>query len=74
MVTAKEKDYEVALLGKQHTEEMLLLQGNTLHICNEKVTVEYQPSADQAWQFWANNELTQSVTYRQCLLGYTKVS
>ena len=27
------------------------------------MTVQFQPSADQAWQFWANNELTQSATY-----------
>ena len=42
---------------------MLILEGNVFHINNEKVTVEYKPSADQAWQFWANNELTQSATY-----------
>ena len=29
----------------------------------EQVTVEFQPSADQAWQFWANNVLPQSATY-----------
>ena len=26
------------------------------------MTIEFQPSADQAWQFWANHELTQSAT------------
>lgn len=62
-VTANEKDNEVALLWKQHTDEMLILEGNTLNICDQKVTVEFQPSADQSWQFWANNELTQSATY-----------
>ena len=25
--------------------------------------MQFPPSADQAWQFWANNELTQSATY-----------
>ena len=62
-ITAKEKDNAVSNLWEQHTEEMLILEGNVFHINNEKVTVEYQPSADQAWQFWANNELTQSATY-----------
>ena len=34
-----------------------------MHIEGEAVTLEFQPSADQAWQFWANNELTQNATY-----------
>ena len=29
----------------------------------KRITIEFQPSADQAWQFWANNELTQAATY-----------
>ena len=62
-ITANEKDDAVALLWQQHTDEMLLLEGNTLTVRNQKVTVEFRPSADQAWQFWANNELTQSATY-----------
>ena len=62
-ISADEKDNAVALLWQQHTEEMLLLEGNNLFINNEKVTLEFHPSADQAWQFWANNELTQSATY-----------
>ena len=62
-ITANEKDDAVALLWQQHTDEMLLLEGNTLTVNNQKVTVEFRPSADQAWQFWANNELTQSATY-----------
>ena len=40
-----------------------LIEGNLLYTNGEKVTIEFQPSADQAWQFWANNELTQSATY-----------
>ena len=62
-ISAKEKDNAVALLWQQHNEEMLLLEGNNLFINNEKVTLEFHPRADQAWQFWANNELTQSATY-----------
>ena len=44
--------------------------GNTLTISGEQCTLEFQPSADQAWQFWANNELTQAATYP---LMYAKV-
>ena len=62
-ISAKEKDEAVGTLWKQHTEKMELLEGNILVINNEKVTVEFQPSTDQAWQFRANNELTQSATY-----------
>ena len=62
-VSAKEKDNAVAQLWKQHAEEMAILEGNVLNIHNEKVTVEYHPSADQAWQFYANSELTQAATY-----------
>ena len=59
-ISAKEKD---DVLWQQHTEEMELLEGNVIVINNERITQEFQPSADQAWQFWANNELTQSATY-----------
>ena len=55
-------------LWKQHTDEMLLIEGHIInvngeHVNGEQVTVEFQPSADQAWQFWANNVLPQSATY-----------
>ena len=62
-ITAKEKDNAVSDLWEQYTEEIMMLEGNVVHINDEKVTIEYQPSANQAWQFWANNELTQSATY-----------
>ena len=62
-INCSEKDDVMAALWKQHTEEMMLIEGSVLHIIGQKITVEYQPSADQAWQFWANNELTQSATY-----------
>ena len=42
---------------------MLLIEGNILKIDNKQVTVEFQPSADHAWQCWANNELTTSAIY-----------
>ena len=64
MVTASEKDDALANLWMQYTEEMLLLEGNVSNIQGIKnITMEFQPSADQAWQFWANNELTQAATY-----------
>ena len=49
-ITANEKDDAVALLWQQHTDEMLLLEGNTLTVNNQKVTVEVRPSAGQAWR------------------------
>lgn len=42
---------------------MALIEGNVLHVNNEKVTIEWQPVSDQAWQFYANNALTQSAAY-----------
>ena len=51
------------MLWQQHAEEMELIENNVLSINNTKITVEFQPSADQAWQHWAANVLTQSATY-----------
>ena len=62
-ISTTEKDVVVGELWMQHADEMQLIEGNLLYINGEKVTIEFQPSADQAWQFWANNELTQSATY-----------
>ena len=39
------------------------LRGNILTVCGNQCTVEFQPSADQSWQSWANNELNQAATY-----------
>ena len=57
-------------LWKQHTDKMQLLEGNLINICGHQCTVEFQPSADQSWQSWANNELNQAATY---LSPYAKV-
>ena len=62
-ISGKETDEVISQLWKQHTEEMQLIEGNLFYINNEKVTIQFEPSADQAWQFWANNELTQSANY-----------
>ena len=62
-VTCCEKDPVMEQIWEQHSEEMLVLEGNTLTIDGEIITIEFTPSADQAWQFWAANCLTQSATY-----------
>ena len=43
--------------------KMLMLEGNVLTICGQQCTLEFQPSADQSWQSWANGELNQAATY-----------
>ena len=53
----------MSALSQQHTEEMVLLENNVSSMNNEKLTAQFKPSADQAWLFWANNELKQSTTY-----------
>ena len=58
-----EKDDICNSLWMQHSEEMEILEGNILIINGEKCTVEFQPSADQSWQIWANNVLSASATY-----------
>ena len=63
LLSVAEKDSVCSDLWKQHASEMEILEGNTLYVNGEKVTLEFQPSADQAWQFWSNNVLTQSATY-----------
>ena len=63
VLSANEKDIVCENLWQQHTEEMQLIQSNVFTIRNEKVTFEFQPSADQAWQCWAANVLTQSASY-----------
>ena len=62
-VSAEEKDQICASLWKQHTEEMMLIESNVINIKGKKVTFEFQPSADQSWQIWANNVLPASATY-----------
>ena len=49
-ISCKEKEDVAFNLWQQHTDEMRLLEGNTLTIAGNQVTVEFQPSADQAWQ------------------------
>ena len=42
---------------------MQMLEGNLFSVCGHQCTVEFQPSADQSWKSWANNELNQAATY-----------
>ena len=62
-ISTSEKDIICSNLWMQHTEEMALIENNVLHMNGDKVTVEFQPSSDQAWQVWANNVLPNSATY-----------
>ena len=62
-LSVSEKDAVMEDLWKQHTEEMKVLEGNVLTVCGQQCTTEFQPSADQSWQSYANNELNQAATY-----------
>lgn len=58
-----EKDPVMEDLWLQHSDKMLLLEGNILTVSGNQCPVEFQPRADQSWQSWANNELNQAATY-----------
>ena len=62
-LSVSEKDQVMEDLWKQHTEEMLVLEGSILNVCDPQCTLEFQPSADQSWQSWANGELNQAASY-----------
>ena len=62
-LSVNEKDKIMEDLWKQHSEEMLMLEGNILNVCGQQCTLEFQPSADQSWQSWACGELNQAATY-----------
>ena len=62
-LSVKEKEEIMTTIWKQHTEEMQMLEGNIFHVVGCECTVQFQPSADQSWQSWANNETTQAATY-----------
>ena len=62
-LSVSEKDNAMEDLWKQHTEEMLDLEGNILDVSGHQWTLEFQPSADQSWQSWANGDFNQAATY-----------
>ena len=48
---------------RQHAEEMKMLEGNVSTVSSQQCTAEFQPSADQSSQSWANNDINQASTY-----------
>ena len=67
-----EKDEVMSAIWQQHTEEMKLLEGNILTLIEIQCTIEFQPSADQSWISWANNELTKLLHTRPRMLMCTR--
>ena len=63
LISTTEKDSICENLWKQHADEMALIESNVVMINGEKITFEFQPSADQAWQCWAANCLPSSATF-----------
>lgn len=62
-VSVEEKNQVLKDLWQQHTEEMLMLEGNIFKVNGKECTMEFQPSADMCWQSWANQELNQAATF-----------
>lgn len=62
-LSVAEKEAVMEDLWRQHSQEMAMMEGNVLHVCGQQCTIEFQPSADQSWQSWTNNELNQAATY-----------
>lgn len=63
LISVDEKNVICENIWKQHCDEMHLIENNVFTINSEKVTFEFQPSADQAWQCWAANVLGSTATY-----------
>ena len=63
MISVDEKNAICENIWKQHCDELCLVESNVFTIDSEKVTFEFQPSADQAWQCWAANVLGSTATY-----------
>ena len=53
----------MAELWEQHCEEMKTMQGSYFTINGKRCCFEFLPSADQASQTWAANEVNQAATY-----------
>ena len=58
-----EKDAILTGIWHQHTQEMLLLEESNFTVNEEVCSFGFQPFADQSWQSWAANEVSQSATY-----------
>ena len=70
-LSVSEKDSAMEALLKQHTDKLAILDGNIINICSHWCTVEFQPSAGNSGQSWANKELNQAASY---LTYYANVS
>ena len=62
-LSVSEKERIMEDIWRQHTDEMLMLEGNIFNVFGQQCTLELQPSADQSWQSWANGELNQAASY-----------
>ena len=62
-VSVPEKDPICSNLWGDHSEEMDVMEGNIFIIDGKKVTIEFQPSADQAWQMYIAGELNSAATH-----------
>ena len=51
------------ICGRTYTEEMRNMEGNIFIIDGKKVTMEFQPSADMAWQMHVAGELNAAATH-----------
>ena len=58
-----EKDEVIGELWEQHCEEMKTMKGNYFTINGQRHVFEFAPSADQAWETWAANEVNQAAIY-----------
>ena len=62
-LSVAEKDEVMGELWEQHCEEMKIMEGSYFTINGQRCVFEFVPSADQAWQTWAANEVNQAATY-----------
>ena len=62
-LSVAEKDEVMGELWQQHCEEMKAMEGSYFTINGQRCEFEFVPSADQAWQTWAANEVNQAATY-----------
>ena len=62
-LSVSEKDKVMEELWEQHCEEMKAMEGSYFTINGQRCLFEFVPSADQAWQTLAANEVNQAATY-----------
>ena len=62
-LSTSEKDKVMADLWEQHCDEIMTMEGSYFTINGQRCLFEFVPSADQAWQTGAANEVNQAATY-----------